>query len=91
MPLFFAIAGLVSAVLALLVLCAPVLLVVLVVAAVRSVRSPRPPAGTEGAPFPNGAERGSPSPDEVFAELIADQWPAEAAALQQRGPSGSGN
>lgn len=91
MPLFFAIAGLVSAVLALAVLCAPVLVVVLVIAAVRAARSPRPTAGTDGAPCSAGKARSSPTPDAVFADLIADQWPSKAAALQMDGSSGNGS
>ena len=89
MPLFFAIAGLVSAVLALLVLCAPVLLVVLVVAVFRSARSPKRSARTPGALSPAGTERCPPSPDAAFADLIAGQWPSEVTALRERGSSGN--
>ncbi|MBK9740986.1 MAG: hypothetical protein IPO93_16135 [Actinobacteria bacterium] len=79
MPLFFAIATVVSLLLALLVLGAPVLLVVLVFSAVRSSR-PRPPLQSdtderqvlEAMPISDDG-----SPDLAFAELVSRNWPGE--------------
>lgn len=81
MPLFFAIAGLVSALLALLVLGAPVLLVVLVIKGVLTARRSRRGAGdVEGQALSLPSD--PPSTDELFADLIGHQWPVETAGLR---------
>lgn len=83
MPLFFAIAGLVSAVLALVVLSAPVLLVVLVVKAAVAAKHHRTDAVTGDGQVP--WLPGDPSStDDLFADLIGRHWPAETAGLQPR-------
>lgn len=88
MPLFFAIAGLVSAALALAVLSAPVLVVVLVVKAAVVAKQHRTDVVMGDGQVPSLP--GDPSSTEdPFADLISSQWPSEAAGLQHR-PLGDG-
>ena len=86
MPLFFAIATVLSMLLALVVLGTPVLLVVLVIKAVRGAWRPRPKSVCEGTNRGNSPSDDTHQDDEQFASLIACQWPAEGSALLNRNP-----